>query len=75
MSTKTRLTKSGQPVMGTTIEIHTTADEWEACKVVGKGFGRDGHTLVMIVVEWSDGVRQAVPDFGDLVWRPQGIGR
>lgn len=72
---RTRLTKTGQPVMGTTIDIRC-GDEWEAAKVVGKGFSKDGRTLLMIWVEWSDGVRQQVPDFPDLIWRPceNGVG-
>lgn len=67
---RTRLTKTGQPVMGTSIEIRLTDGVYEPCTVVAKGFGVDGRTLVMIGVEWPDGVRQHVPNFPELEWRP-----
>lgn len=67
---KTKLTKTGQPVMGTTIAVQLADGNWEKAKVVGKGWGKDGHTLVVIWVEWEDGVRQELPFFEDLGWLP-----
>lgn len=70
MSAATRLTKTGQPVMGTPIEIRLDDGTWERAEVVGKGIGTDGHTLVMVFVEWGDGTRQPLHNFPDLNWRP-----
>jgi hypothetical protein len=69
MSAATRLTKTGQPVMGTTIEVLLADDTWQAAKVVGKGYGRDGQKLVMVIVEWGDGEREILHGFGEVVWR------
>jgi hypothetical protein len=69
----TRLTKTGQPVLGTTIEIETEDDGWQRCKVVGKGMGvgRYANTMVMAIVEWeSDGARERTPFWPDVIWRP-----
>lgn len=66
---KTRLTKTGQPVMGTPIDVRLSDGTYETCTVVGKGFGLDGHTLVMVIVEWCDGTRQNLGHFADLEWR------
>ncbi len=66
---RTRLTKTGQPVMGTTIEVLLTDGEWEPVKIVGKGFGADGHRLVMAVLEFDDGSRTIAQPFGDVEWR------
>lgn len=65
----TRLTKTGQPVMGTTIEVHHTDDTWEQVKVVGKGVGQDGQTLVMVVLEYDDGSRAIAQPWRDVEWR------
>jgi hypothetical protein len=66
----TRLTKTGQPVMGTTIEVALADGAWERAKVVGKGFGRDGHTMVLLIVEWEDGGRQSLgPPLSPDDWR------
>lgn len=44
---KTRLTKTGQPVMGTMIEVHCTDDTWgtgEGCRQgIRAGRPHDGH--------------------------------
>lgn len=74
---KTRLTASGNPTLGTYIEIHLDpidgqSARWEECQVVGKGNGRVGGPLLSVCVEWGDGQRQWVHDFGNLVWRPLG---
>ena len=66
---KTRLTKTGQPVMGTTIELHLDDDTWEPVKVVGKGFGVDGTSLVMVIVEYAEGDREFLQPFADVDWR------
>lgn len=69
---KTKLTKTGQPVMGTTIEVRCVQADgpyWERCKVVAKGWGKGpGAPLVMLTVEWADGVRQSL-DYEDMRWR------
>lgn len=65
----TRLTKTGQPVMGTTLAVKLTDGTTEQAKVVGKGIGTDGRTLVCIWVEWDDGTRQQLPWDG-LEWEP-----
>lgn len=77
---KTRLTKTGQPVMGTSLDIWvdniTTetgpepVEDWETCKVVGKLHGPGGNAdLVEIIVEWEDGIRQRLAWCSDLTWR------
>ena len=69
MTASTKLTKTGAPVMGTSIDVHLTDGSYESATVVGKGIGTDGHTLVCIWVEWDDGTRQQLPWDG-LEWRP-----
>lgn len=64
----TRLTKRGEPVQGTEIEIRLTDLSYERAKVVGKGWGGSDNHLVLLIVEWSDGGRQRCL-FEDLVWR------
>jgi len=78
---KTRLTKTGEPAMGTTIEVHITGDEvlddsgrlggwWEPCKVVGKGWSKGiPRRLILVIVEWEDGERGHLYDFDDVLWR------
>lgn len=71
---KTKLTKTGEPVLGTTIEVHITGDDeagwWEACKVVGKGWSKSiPRHLTMVIVEWEDGERGQLWNFEDVVWR------
>jgi len=66
---KTRLSKTGQPVMGTTILLHAEGEEngetvdkgWLPVTVVGKLYGKmgSGH-LVAIIVRWEDGGRQTI---------------
>lgn len=56
--------------MGTPIEVQMTDQTYEVAKVVAKGWGTDGHTLVMVILEWADGTRQPVHNFTDLAWRP-----
>lgn len=71
MTTKTRLTKTGQPVLGSPIEVKLADDSWERATVISKGWGRgrDAHMLIMLGVEWADGSRQPLP-FQDITWRP-----
>lgn len=61
----TRFTKSGQPVMGTTLlveaEDNTGPVGWVPVEVVGKLWGRGGAgDLVGLIVEFSDGGRDEV---------------
>lgn len=61
----TRLTKTGQPVMGTTLLLEAENDEgpvgWVEATVVGKLHGKGGSgDLVAIIVEWPDGGRQSL---------------
>jgi hypothetical protein len=56
--------------MGTPIEVQLSDESYEVAKVVAKGWGTDGHTLVMVILEWADGTRQKVWDWPDLAWRP-----
>lgn len=78
--TKTRLTKRGEPVQGTTIEVsvvHQKGDPesaertcervWERCKVVGKGWSK-GQDLLIVWLEWEDGGRQPV-NWPEIKWR------
>lgn len=67
----TNLTKSGQPCMGSPIEVCLADGTWERCTLVGKGMGVGGfaHTMVAALVEWGDGVRQWLQPWPDLKWR------
>lgn len=75
--TKTKLTKTGEPVMGTTIELHITPYDpekepwWEAATVVGKGWSNSvPRRLILVVVEYEDGLRESLYDWEDVTWRP-----
>lgn len=64
--TTTRLSRSGQPVMGTTILLAAENDDgpagWIPAQVVAKLFGRGGNSdLIGLIVEWPDGGRQTLP--------------
>ena len=69
----TRLSKSGQPTLGTTIEVEAEQGDgqalgWTRCTVVGKGFGRGGNgDLAKLLIEWPDGGREWIDRD---VWRP-----
>ena len=65
----TRLTKTGQPALGTTIEVELEDGEWLPVKVVGKGTGRDGHTLTAVWLEHPDGTRYGPISWPALYWR------
>lgn len=49
---KTRVSKSGQPVLGTTIEVRLQDQTWIPVKVAGKFFGKGGNAdLIGVVIE------------------------
>jgi hypothetical protein len=50
-----RLTKTGQPVMGSTAELYGASGEPIEVKCVGKLWGRGGNcNLIGIIVEYTD---------------------
>ena len=62
---KSRVSKSGQPVMGSGLMLEAENESgpvgWIPVTVVGKLFGRGGNSdLVGLIVEWPDGGRQSV---------------
>lgn len=69
---KTKLTKTGQPVLGTTVAIMTVMNVYEPVKVVDKGWGKDGHTLVQLIVEWEDGWREPIAANAWRIWSGPG---
>lgn len=54
-------TKTGEPRQGSKHGFRLEDGSLEVGKVVGKGWGRDGRTLILIIVEWDDGARQSCP--------------
>lgn len=62
--------------MGTTIELHITPYDpekeswWEAATVVGKGWSKGvPRRLILVVVEYEDGLRESLYDWEDVTWR------
>lgn len=82
-ASKTRLSKSGQPTMGTVLRVGTwdidlndgtprQPDSWETVTVVGKLYGKGGNAdLIGLIVQFDDGSRQRT-DWPCEAWEPIG---
>lgn len=71
---KTRFSKSGQPVLGTSLMLEAENDEgpvgWVEAKVVGKLMGQRGSAdLVGVIIEWPDGGRERLRWPLECEWR------
>lgn len=74
MATKTKttkLTKTGNPRLGSPIEVLCDDETWERVTFVAYGFGvaAPAHTMVMGVIEFDDGSRSGMLRWPDVTWR------
>ncbi len=69
----TQYTKAGEPKMGSPIEVQLADGEtWERAQVIGYGMGAGKYASMrmMTLVEWSDGTRQQLMPWQNVIWRP-----
>lgn len=70
VASSTKLTKSGQPKLGTVLDFRVD-DTWETATVCAKQW-TNGYDLVRIQVVWADGAAQWVDwdaTLRDYAWR------